>query len=688
MYRPILLFFLSLCLFPLWMSSQRLETVGAASLHLLPQPQYVERGSEATLEAAGLKGVVAPRGLISDARIAAALAGSGIPATSRTGRQRKERAIRLSIDTLLAPEGYDLSIGRDGVRIAAHTTSGAYYGLTTLAQLSMLHAGRLPECHISDAPRFRYRGVMIDVSRHFRSIAFLKKQINLLSRVKINHLHLHLTDAAGWRLEIRRYPALTQKAAWRPQALWKNWQAAGGPYCLSTDSAAYGGYYTQEEMRNLVAYAAQRGVTIVPEIEMPSHSEEVTTLYPQLSCRGVAHRPDLCVGREATFRFLENVLEEVMDIFPSHYIHVGGDEASKEDWKDCDSCRRRMAEEQLQDVDALQSYLIRRIEKYLRAHGRALLGWDEILQGGLAPQATVMSWRGEQGGRQAAALGHDAIMTPGEYCYLDSYQDAPNSQPEAFGGYLPLEKVYRYEPVSPTMTEAEQAHIIGVQGNLWSEYIPTDAHAEYMLYPRALALAEVGWTQPTQRSWPHFRERIGVWQPLLKAQGYQCFDYLHEVGNRPESLSPLAHLAVGKKVTFLRPYWRNYPAAGEATLTDGWRGGWNYNDRRWLGFVGRPRMDVVIDLEDTLSLHHIGADFMQICEPGVYLPAVVTISLSDDGVHFVPLTTCRHTVVKDDAVTFKHYGWEGCARGRYVRYQADADTLLGGVLFVDEIVVE
>ena len=347
-----------------------------------------------------------------------------------------------------------------------------------------------------------------------------------------------------------------------------------------------------------------------------------------------------------------------------------------------------MKEEGLKDVDELQSYLIHRMERFLNEHGRSLLGWDEILQGGLAPNATVMSWRGEQGGIDAVLSGHHAIMTPGEYCYFDSYQDAPYSQPEAIGGYLPLEKVYSYNPVPDSISADKQDFILGVQANLWAEYIPTDEHMEYMLYPRAIALSEVAWTAPEKKSWDSFHERILKIIPVLKEKGYNTFDYAKEIGNRKEYSQPVEHLALGKKVTFNIPYWPNYPANGEKTLTDGLRGGWNYNDKRWLGFANNHRMDVVIDLEKVTKIHSVSADFMQIWGPYVYMPSKVVISSSVDGKDYTQLTAIDHQVQKDDSVSFKKFSWEGETDARYIRYQAMADSLYkDGIQFVDEIIV-
>lgn len=594
-----------------------------------------------------------------------------------------------ALEGITSPEGYVLSVNSDGVRIEALSGAGLFYGVQTLLQMAADAPEGMTAVTVKDEPRFEYRGIMLDVSRHFRSKEFVKRQIDLLSYYKINRLHLHLTDAAGWRIEIKKYPRLTQFAAWRPQAVWKDWWNGKREYCEETDPRAQGGYYTQDDIRELVAYAQKHYVTIIPEIEMPSHSEEVLTAYPELSCTHVPYKQsDFCIGNEKTFEFLENVLIEVMELFPSEYIHIGGDEAGKASWPNCKLCQARMKKEGLKDVNELQSYSIHRMERFLNSHGRKLLGWDEILDGGLAPNATVMSWRGTEGGLAAIRSGHKAIMSPGQYCYLDGYQDAPYSQPEAIGGYLPLKKVYGYEPVPDSLSADEAKLMYGVQANLWTEYIPTEEHAEYMLYPRAIALAEVAWSKPENKSWEDFHRRALKIVDELKAKGYHPFELKNEIGNRKEAETPVEHLALGKKVTYNAPYWESYPAAGEATLTDGLRGGWNYNDQLWQGFVTKDRVDVVIDLEKETPIHSVAADFMQICGPEVFMPERVVISVSNDGKEFTQLAEIKHEVVRDDAVTFKNFGWEGEASARYIRYRALASDKFGGVLFTDEIVVK
>lgn len=423
----------------------------------------------------------------------------------------------------LSPESYSLQIDETGIVITASDASGIFYGLQTLAQLAE-DSRELPQLQIKDAPRFGYRGMHLDVSRHFFDVAFIKKQLDALASYKINRFHWHLTDGPGWRLEIPKYPELTQKAAWRPQKLWKEWWDTERHYCNYDTEGAYGGYYTAEDVREVVEYARLRHITVIPEIEMPGHSEEVCAVYPNLSCTGEPYTcADVCIGNEETFTFFQNVLDVVMELFPSTYIHIGGDEAGKEAWKSCSKCQKRMEKEGLKDVNELQSYMISRIEKYLNEHGRQIIGWDEILDGGLAPNATVMSWRGEKGGIAAAHSGHDAIMSPSTHCYLNFYQAEPETQPEAIGGYITLEKSYSYDPAPAELGDSICKHILGVQGNLWSEYIHTDELMEYMIYPRILALAEVGWTNVEQKDWNDFKVRVNHAIKDLQTEGYNPF---------------------------------------------------------------------------------------------------------------------------------------------------------------------
>ncbi len=604
----------------------------------------------------------------------------------KSAKSKNQIDLCLVSDSDIPTEGYDLVVDKNRIVITASDAAGLFYGLQTVRQIAEANDGRVDAMTVSDSPRFPYRGVMIDVSRNFRDKEFIKKQIDAMARLKLNRLHLHLTDGAGWRVEIDKYPRLTEFAAWRKGETWKQWD---GHYCERTDSGARGGYYTKDDMRDIVRYAADRFITVIPEIEMPAHSEEVLAAYPELSCSGEQYgHSDFCIGNEKTFEFLQDVLDEVMEIFPSEYINIGGDEASKKAWPTCPKCQKRMADEGLKDVDELQSYLVHRIEQYLNSKGRALIGWDEIMEGGLAPNATVLSWRGPEHGIRAAESGHNAVMAPGRYCYLDGYQDAPATQPEAIGGYQPLSMVYSFDPAPDSLSVDTRRNIKGVEATMFTEYIATDDHAEYMLYPRLLALSEVAWTPQSERDYADFRERALMFNDRLKSDGYNVFDLHNEVGNRPEALEPVDHLARGKKVTYNDCKWYDsYAAAGLTTLTDGLRGGWTYSDKRWQGFLtgksDKP-FDVTIDMEEPTDITYIGADFMQLCPPGVWFPEKVIISYSDDGENFTELTQITTNLIKDNKVAFRTFSWAGNIRARYVRYQAFNRWRF---VFVDEIVI-
>ena len=681
------------CLF-LWVLGMCLTAHSLKAQSVIPVPLKMEQGTGCFLLSENTKLYINLQGL--EAQLLENCL-QALPVHLKKGKKKDTQNILSLLITeknhqLPSPESYTLSVTPQQILIRATSGAGLFYGLQTLLQLAQPSGAgsySIASVEIEDTPRFAYRGLMLDVSRHFSTKEFIKKQIDALAYYKINRLHLHLTDAAGWRLEIKKYPLLTEFAAWRTDPTWKQWWNGGRKYVRFDAPGAYGGYYTQDDIREILEYARQHYITVIPEIEMPSHSEEVLAAYPQLSCSGEPYKnSDFCVGNEETFTFLENVLTEVMELFPSEYIHIGGDEAGKSAWKTCPKCQKRMKDEHLANVDELQSYLIHRIEKFLNNHGRHLLGWDEILQGGIAPNATVMSWRGEEGGIAAVTSGHRAIMTPGAYCYLDSYQDAPYSQPEAIGGYLPLKKVYSYNPVPASLT-AEQAKLVyGVQGNLWVEYIPTPEHVEYMIYPRILALAETAWSAPERKSWPDFHTRALSAVADLQAKGYHPFDLKKEIGSRPESLQPVNHLALGKKVIYNSPYSSHYPAQGNTALTDGIRGDWTYGDGSWQGFISDNRLDVTIDMEKETSIHSVTAAFMQVVGAEVFLPETVVISISDDGTHFTELRKQHFEVSKETPIRFTDISWQGEAKGRYVRYQAQAGSEFGGWIFTDEIIVK
>ena len=441
-----------------------------------------------------------------------------------------------------------------------------------------------------------------------------------------------------------------------------------------------------DDIRELLDYAKSRFVEIIPEIELPSHSEEVLAAYPQLGCSQEAYKDsEFCVGNEDSFKFLESVLAEVIDLFPSEYIHIGGDEAGKQHWKTCEKCQQRMLTEGFDSVDQLQSYMVQRIEKFVNSKGRKIIGWDEILDGGLAPNAAVMSWRGTEGGIKAMSMGHDVIMTPGRYCYLDHTQDAPFREPESIGGYLPLDTVYVYEPVEASMPSDKIHHLKGIQANLWSEYVVTDAHAEYMYWPRAFAVAETAWSQPENKNIDDFRSRALHALDVMSNDGYDVFDLQNEYGERKLAQTGLSHKARGKKVIYNKPIQQWYPASGESTFTDGVIGGWTYSDNRWQGFLSD--IDVTIDLGELTQINYVGGTFMQLIGPGVFMPQKVDVLVSENGSDFTLVSTIWNDVPTSNAdLLFKSFDVICDTKARFVRYHAYRSPMRG-FLFLDEVLV-
>lgn len=426
----------------------------------------------------------------------------------------KGKSILLKIvsDTL-GDEGYRLFVTNKDIVVQASKANGIFYGIQTIYQLLPTEVSgswvSIPAVSIFDQPRFGWRGLMLDVGRYFYSVEYVKKFIDYLSMHKLNVFHWHLTEDHGWRIAIKKYPRLTEVGAWRSGT---NFQPGN-----NIDHNPHGGFYTQEEIREVVAYAKDRYVTVVPEIELPGHSLAALTAYPDLSCTGGPFQiPEkwgiqediYCAGKEEVFVFLENVLAEVIELFPSEIIHIGGDEAPKKRWSACPHCQKRIKEEGLKDEHELQSYFITRIERFLNSKGRKIIGWDEILEGGLAPNAAVMSWRGTKGGIAAAKMGHPVVMTPTSHMYFDYFQGEPYLEPFAIWGHVPLRKVYGYEPVPEELTTEEQKYVLGVQGNLWSEFIHSSDKNEYMTYPRGAALAEIAWSNPERKNWEDFKRRM------------------------------------------------------------------------------------------------------------------------------------------------------------------------------------
>ncbi|MET2985088.1 glycoside hydrolase family 20 protein [Aureibaculum conchae] len=649
------------------------------------------------------------------------------------GESSSNNSIEFIAKEGLDNEAYEVSINDNKVIIYANSISGFLYGTQTILQLlpAEVYGNEkadliLPAVEIKDKPRFGYRGLMLDLVRHFFPKDYILKTIDRLAMHKMNVLHLHLIDDQGWRMEIKKYPKLTEVAAWRVDQEDKHWNAreANDP----NEKGTYGGFLTQEELKEIVAYAAERNIQVIPEIEMPAHVTCVMAAYPHLSCHGkpvavpsggVWPITDIyCAGKETTFEFLEDVLMEVIEVFPSKYIHIGGDEATKTNWKTCPHCQKRMKTEDLDDVEELQSYFVKRIEKFINSKGKKLIGWDEILEGGLAPEATVMSWRGFKGGIEAAEQGHDVIMTPGSHCYFDHYQGPQNDEPIAQGGYLPLSKVYKFEPISEDIAEENAHHVLGGQANLWAEYVPTTEHSEYMIFPRLAALSETVWSPKASRDWDDFSRRIKAQFKRYEQLGinYAKSAYLvtanmevdldkksvkmslqNEFPNSDiryvlgegvisdeakkysnpieitetttvkaslfENDKPIGkvftdtikfHKAVAQKVNYLIPYSDSYKGTGEGTLVNSLRGTKNFHDGQWQAWL-EDNMEFIIELDEPTSVSKVSVGAMENQGPGIYYPIKIEAFVSDDGKNFKSVGKAERPYAKNSASELKDF---------------------------------
>ncbi|QIP14139.1 family 20 glycosylhydrolase [Spirosoma aureum] len=657
--------------------------------------------------------------------------------------KKSERSLDLRVDSLQVTqsEGYRLQIRPQGISLTGHDEAGLFYGLQSLTQLfSQSKSATLAACDISDYPRFSYRGMHLDVSRHLFPIAFIKKYIDLLALYKFNTFHWHLTDDQGWRIEIKRYPELQQKAAYRTETLIGHKKELPHRF----DGKRYGGYYTQAEVKDIVRYATQRHVTVIPEIEMPGHAMAALSAYPKLGCLkpdGQAGGPYqaatfwgvfdevFCAGNDSTFTFLENVLDEVVSLFPSTYIHIGGDECPKTRWKTCSKCQARIQKEHLKDEDELQSYFIRRIEQHLTKKGRQVIGWDEILEGGLSPGATVMSWRGIEGGIEAIRQKHNAIMTPESHVYFDYYQSLYPEEPLAAAGYTPLSKVYGYEPVPADLRADEAVYLKGVQGTAWSEYLTSPDQAEYMIFPRAIAVAEIGWSQRQRRNYPDFLRRLRLQEPMLKRLNVHYtnrFDELTDTvtvdsngtvqltlsttlpgsiiryttnGSAPVPTSPAytqplsikqtsdvkaavfqgnrqvgrafqktltINKATGKPITFITEPMGGYRPSSPFVAVNGVSGTSRYNSGEWIGFQGKDAA-IHIDLQRVQSISSISTHILNYHWQRMWAPDTLQFSVSEDGETFRDVY--RHTQFPINGIN-PVLGTFPPIQARYVRIRA------------------
>lgn len=574
-----------------------------------------------------------------------------------------KQIIVLKNDQIDNDEGYRLKITPDEIRVEAKSKSGVYYAMQSLMQLTPIYLDpnrpvAIPCVDINDAPQFKYRGMHLDVGRHMYSVDFIKSYISMMSVLKMNTFHWHLTEDQGWRIEIKKYPKLQEVAAFRKETLVGHYSDQPHQF----DGKRYGGYYTQEEIKEIVAYAQERNITIIPEIEMPGHSQAAIAAYSELGCTNeqveVATKwgvfEEVYCPTEKTFKFLEDVIDEVVELFPGKYIHIGGDEAPKTRWENCSYCQKLIREKGLKDEHGLQSYFIQRMEKYINSKGKQIIGWDEILEGGLAPNATVMSWRGTKGAVDAAKEGHDVILTPTSHCYFDYYQSENENEPLAIGGFLPLEKVYSFNPIPKELTEEESKYVLGAQGNVWTEYMPNEKQVEYMAFPRMIALSEVVWSAPENKDYKDFISRLEHYQKRLDIWGVNYANHIYEVtgevkntegkltyelnttsdsypiyystdGSEPSEkyTNPIEvtsstvikavvkdneenlgntfeqkinlHKGVGAKISINKEPHPSYNAGGKEALINGISGSdTRYGDKEWLGFWGE---DIVIKIE-------------------------------------------------------------------------------------------
>ena len=578
-------------------------------------------------------------------------------------------AIENAIVLYLAPEdfdraeSYEIDIASNLVEIKGADEAGLFYGIQTLrkslpvlnenSQFSTL-SSQLPSGTIRDWPDFAYRGMHLDPCRHFMSLDSVKIYIDMLALHNMNQFHFHLTEDQGWRIEIKKYPELTKVGAYRDgTVIGRN----GRLY----DSIRYGGFYTQEELRDLVQYAAERHVNIIPEIDLPGHMQAALASYPWLGCTGGPYEvwkrwgvsdDVLCAGNEETMLFVEDVLNEVMDIFPSPYIHIGGDECPKVRWEKCPKCQAKIKElgikgdERFTKEDYLQSYVMNRMAKVVEARGRRVIGWDEILEGNVSETAIIMSWRGTEGGIEAARKGHDVIMTPASHLYFDYYQsEDPATEPSCVGGYLPVSRVYDFRPLPKELTEEQQKHIIGVQANIWTEYITTFKHVQYMTIPRMDALAEIQWNNPDpeKRDFDAFVERCRHNAQLYDLYHYNYAKQIFSPQVYTDTVVP--NLATRKPIFLREEPNEQYASRGAVVLNDGEMGRIAYTSGRWLGFWGQP-LDAVIDIEEPAPMSHVR--FRALVNKGawIYNPSHASVLVSNDGENFrevaqldIPITT-------------------------------------------------
>lgn len=723
------------------------DNVVQADYDVIPLPQHIEQMSGKGFNLSYNTVIVYPAGDDTMKRNAEFLAGYIKEQIGKelevTDQSVDKNAIVLStgLDDK-NKEAYHLKVGKQLIRIQGASAAGVFYGIQTLRKsMAGTEQGDMafPAVDINDYPRFSYRGVHLDVSRHFFPADSIKRFIDMLALHNINRFHWHLTDDQGWRIEIKKRPKLTTIGSKRAETvIGRN----SGEY----DHVPYGGFYTQDEAREIVKYAQDRFITIIPEIDLPGHMQAALAAYPYLGCTGGPYEvwkqwgvsdDVLCAGNDETLKFIEDVLGEIVEIFPSEYIHIGGDECPKVRWQTCPKCQARIkalgikADDKHTAEQKLQAYIIDYAEKFLNGKGRKMIGWEEILEGGLSPTATVMSWRGKESGIEAAKMGNDAIMTPASHLYFDYYQTMDTEkEPLAIGGYVSVERVYSYEPIDPSLTADEAAHVIGVQANLWTEYVPTFSQLEYMELPRLAALSEVQWTMPDKKNYDNFLQRLPRLISIYDQEGYNyakhvfnvkaeyITDYVNNLikvvlsaignspiyytldGSEPTEKSQLYsdtlslkescvlkamtvrnnkksdvltekidfNKATAKPLTLLQPINEKYKFNGEYTLVDGLSGTPNYRTGRWIAFY-KNDMEAVVDLKQETSIHKAWVrTYVEIGEEILDVRSISVLA-SDDGKTYKELKTVEFPPVtaKDKNGIYTHEVTFNAVNARYVK---------------------
>ena len=548
-------------------------------------------------------------------------------------------------------EAYEINITPKQITVKGADAAGVFYGIQTLRKSLPVGQFRadtqvspykcqLPCGTIRDWPNFAYRGMHLDPCRHFMDLDSVKIYLDMMAMHNMNQFHFHLSEDQGWRIEIKKYPELTEIGAYR------NGTVIGHNGNLY-DTIRHGGFYTQDELRDLIQYAAERHINIIPEIDLPGHMQAALACYPNMGCTGGPYEvwrrwgvsdDVLCAGNEEAMQFVEDVLNEVMDLFPSPYIHIGGDECPKVRWEKCPKCQAKIkelgikADGKFSAEDYLQSYVMNRMAKVVEARGRRVIGWDEILEGDVSQSTIIMSWRGTEGGIEAARKGHDVIMTPLSHLYFDYYQSEDIvSEPMCIGGYLPVERVYEFKPLPEELTPEQQKHIIGVQANIWTEYIASFRHVQYMALPRMEALTEIQWNNPQERDFEPFVERCKKMKQFYDLYHYNYADHIFNPKAWADTVAP--NLATRKPITLRQQPAEKYTYGGAPVLNDGELGKFAYNSGRWLGFWGEP-LDAVIDLEQPAEMQHVRFHALVNKSPWIYNPSQATVLVSDDGENF------------------------------------------------------